>query len=169
MSDQHFGKTDALRAVAALLASSSAYDHLYFDHVFARTNWNLFHAHNALEAMELLRDNVVGVVVADERVEPGGWKRLLEAVQGSEYAPKLVVGSMLATEGLWGEVLNLGGYDVLARPFDAGEVLHSIGSAWLAWKHDLDHAGPLPPRLAPASETTRGRLSGNLVWRAASR
>jgi hypothetical protein len=35
----------------------------------------------------------------------------------------------LADERLWAEVLNLCGYDVLATPFHADEVLCSISSA----------------------------------------
>ncbi|MCW5979960.1 MAG: hypothetical protein KIT09_17900 [Bryobacteraceae bacterium] len=167
MSNNPFGDGDARRAVAAMLASSSEYDHLYFDHLFSRTNWNLFHAHNTSEAIETLASDVIPVVVADERVEPGGWRALLDVMQNSKYSPKLIVSSMLTVDGLWGDVLNMGGYDVLARPFDADEVLHSIGSAWLSWKHDLEHARPVP-RPGPAAETTPGRLSGNLIWRAVS-
>jgi hypothetical protein len=41
----------------------------------------------------------------------------------------LVVASRLADERLWAEVLNLGGHDVLAMPFDAHEVRRVMESA----------------------------------------
>jgi DNA-binding response OmpR family regulator len=47
----------------------------------------------------------------------------------SRPAPVLVVTSNVADESLWAEVLNLGGYDVLAQPFDGEEVARVIGSA----------------------------------------
>jgi hypothetical protein len=41
----------------------------------------------------------------------------------------LVVASHCADEFLWAEVLNLGGYDVLAQPFEDGDVLRVLASA----------------------------------------
>jgi DNA-binding response OmpR family regulator len=35
----------------------------------------------------------------------------------------------LADERLWAEVLNLGAYDLLAKPFDVREVLHAVTTA----------------------------------------
>lgn len=34
---------------------------------------------------------------------------------------------------LWAEALNLGGYDVLAKPFDASEVNRAVDSALRNW------------------------------------
>jgi CheY-like chemotaxis protein len=39
--------------------------------------------------------------------------------------PMLIVTSRLADDYLWAEALNLGAYDVLAKPFDASEVSSS--------------------------------------------
>jgi hypothetical protein len=44
-----------------------------------------------------------------------------------------VVASRHADENLWGEVLNLGGYDVLIKPFDCSEVTRVVGMAWRHW------------------------------------
>ena len=44
-------------------------------------------------------------------------------------APPLVVTSRLADDYLWSEVLNLGGWDVLAKPFRQQEVLYVLDSA----------------------------------------
>jgi len=41
----------------------------------------------------------------------------------------LVVTSKFPDESLWAEVLNLGGYDVLAQPFDREEVTRVVRSA----------------------------------------
>jgi DNA-binding response OmpR family regulator len=38
----------------------------------------------------------------------------------------------LADDHLWAEVLNLGGYDVLAKPFDGCELFRALSSAWWA-------------------------------------
>ena len=36
-------------------------------------------------------------------------------------------------ERLWAEALNLGAYDVLAKPYDPTEVVRSVSLAWLQW------------------------------------
>jgi len=43
--------------------------------------------------------------------------------------PPLIVVDRLADDALWAEVLNLGGYDVLVKPFDEKEVLHVLTMA----------------------------------------
>jgi DNA-binding response OmpR family regulator len=47
--------------------------------------------------------------------------------------PLLIVTSRLADERLWAEALNLGAYDVLAKPFDKREVIRTVTAAWLHW------------------------------------
>jgi DNA-binding response OmpR family regulator len=49
----------------------------------------------------------------------------------------LIVCSRLADERLWAEVLNLGGYDVLAIPFHAGEVEHTVNAACRTYRSKL--------------------------------
>ena len=46
--------------------------------------------------------------------------------------------SRLADEAFWAEVLNLGAYDVLMKPFDATEVFRVVSLAWLSWKNDRE-------------------------------
>ena len=41
---------------------------------------------------------------------------------------------MMPDDALWGEVLNLGAYDVLSKPFHRTEVTRIISLAWLYWK-----------------------------------
>jgi len=45
------------------------------------------------------------------------------------HPPQLVVASRTADDRLWAEVLNIGGYDVLAQPFDSDEVSRVIAAA----------------------------------------
>ena len=59
-------------------------------------------------------------------------------IQSLPNAPSLIVASRLADDRLWGEALNLGAWDVLAKPFDPTEVIRSLHSAWRRW-HDQIH------------------------------
>jgi hypothetical protein len=57
----------------------------------------------------------------------------LYAARSSEVQQHLVVASQLADGSLWAVVLNLGGYDVLAEPFEAAEVNRTLDSALRNW------------------------------------
>jgi DNA-binding response OmpR family regulator len=47
----------------------------------------------------------------------------------SEAPPPLIVSSCVADDRLWAEVLNLGGYDLLTKPFLAAEVSRVVRMA----------------------------------------
>jgi DNA-binding response OmpR family regulator len=63
------------------------------------------------------------VVICERSLPDGDWKDLVGKT------PRLIVTSHAADEALWAEVLNLGGYDVLAQPFDEQEVRRVVAMA----------------------------------------
>jgi DNA-binding response OmpR family regulator len=67
----------------------------------------------------------------------GTWLDILENIKHLPNTPSLIVTSRLADERLWAEVLNLGAWDVLAKPFDRSEVICSMRSAWLHSSHQV--------------------------------
>jgi DNA-binding NtrC family response regulator len=73
------------------------------------------------------------VVVCERDLAPGSWKEVLDQVTILPDPPSFIVTSRLADECLWAEALNLGAFDVLAKPFDRTEALRVIGAAWRAW------------------------------------
>lgn len=73
---------------------------------------------------------LVAAVLTEAHLPDGRtWKDVLREIQGTPNPPPLIVTDRLADEALWAEVLNLGGYDVLAKPFDEKEVLHAVTMA----------------------------------------
>jgi DNA-binding response OmpR family regulator len=70
-----------------------------------------------------LSDGASPVVICERSLSDGDWKDLLDKT------PRLIVTSRVADEALWAEVLNLGGYDVLAQPFDEFEVRRVVALA----------------------------------------
>jgi DNA-binding response OmpR family regulator len=82
-----------------------------------------------------LRKEQFPLVLCDDALP---WRDLLEGpIRALPVPPLLVVSSRLADDRLWAEALNLGAYDVLAKPFDKAEVIRVIESAWLHWHHQL--------------------------------
>ena len=55
-------------------------------------------------------------------------------VFGSPKSPLVIVTSPDADDHLWAEALNLGASDVLAKPFDRGEVTRALFIAVLNWQ-----------------------------------
>ena len=102
--------------------------------IFRRSNWVMLEVRDAQEAITLLRKMPIGVVVCQACRNHSGWKDLLQELSNLPKPPHLIVSSWDADEALWAEVLNLGGYDVLARPYDPREVVRVLSLAWLNWK-----------------------------------
>jgi hypothetical protein len=63
----------------------------------------------------------------------GDWKDVLAAGQGATREPLLIVTSLRADDRLWSEVLNLGGFDLLMKPFDKNEFSRVVEMAWRHW------------------------------------
>ena len=84
-------------------------------------------APTAHEGLAFLRRQAARIVVTERDLPDGNWRQVLDALRPLTPAPLLIVASRHADERLWAEVLNLGGYDVLSKPFDPQElsrVLH---------------------------------------------
>jgi DNA-binding response OmpR family regulator len=84
--------------------------------ILHNSSWQVQATHTFREAMEHLSRNGTPVVICESSLPDGSWKDLLYKTR------RLIVISCTADEALWAEVLNLGGYDVLAQPFDETEV-----------------------------------------------
>lgn len=115
--------------VSALLVGSYEKDRPVVHDVFRSRNWRLFEARDRRRGLECLEKNPVHVVVAESQIPDWDWQRILADLHRLTPAPQLVVTSRTADDYLWAEVLNVGGYDVLAQPLDHDEVERVIASA----------------------------------------
>ena len=80
------------------------------------------------QARSAIRSHAPRIVVCEAQVrESGNWQELLEEAQAAQSL--MLVVSRHADERLWAEVLNLGGFDVLALPFDRDELKWALSSA----------------------------------------
>jgi len=110
-------------------------DHLFLQSIVGHSTWTLFKADCCFVALAVLQQHDISVVLCEHELVPGTWLDLLGQINDMPHPPSLVVTSRLADERLWAEALNLGAWDVLAKPFDRSEVLRSVKSAWQHW-HD---------------------------------
>jgi DNA-binding NtrC family response regulator len=120
--------------VKVLLISPFDEDHQHLRGILKHSNWQQHDARTQSEAFEFLRENVTPVVICESELPDGSWQDVLSQFERIQSPPFLVVTSRKADDRLWSEALNLGAYNVLAKPLDAKEVFHVAGYAWLSWK-----------------------------------
>lgn len=144
------------RVVTVLVISPYEEDHIALRNIFSHSNWILRTARTWREAQDGLATDTAPVVVSEACLPDADWQDVFTGLESAPGRPLLVVTSRLADERLWGEVLNLGGYDVLMKPFDHTEVVRVLGLAWLNWRNSRDTAerkapaGAALPKLAAA-------------------
>src|ERR1035437_6736622 len=123
--------------LAVLSVSPLDEDHSSLQAVIGHSTWRIFTAHDLLSTLALLRQHEVSVVLCERELLPGTWIDVLEHIKALPQAPSLIVTSRLADDYLWAEALNLGAWDVLAKPFDRTEVIRSVKSAWQHWRDQI--------------------------------
>lgn len=82
------------------------------------------------EADDLLRSEpAVGLVLTDLVLPDGSWCDVLSRARDLQPEAEVVVCARLADERLWTEVLDAGGFDVLAEPYQDLEVERIVARA----------------------------------------
>jgi DNA-binding response OmpR family regulator len=129
---------------SVLVVSPFADNLLSLKTALSQSNCTLCVANGAAEAKQILRHTPVPVILCESELPDGSWKDLSDAVAGFQNPPLMIVTSRLADEYLWAEVLNLGGYDVLAQPFNSLEVIRVMSMAWRRWQDERKKSGGAP-------------------------
>ena len=95
--------------------------------------WRTQEAHGYREAiLQLCRENAP-VIVCASKLPDGAWEDILSATATQTVRPRIIVVSRSADERLWVDVLNSGGFDVLASPYQEREIRRCIELACRAW------------------------------------
>lgn len=122
-------------------------DHFWLQQIIRYSNWDLYKADRVASALAVLRKHEVGVILSESDLPPHSWTDMLDVIHHLQDAPALIVTSRLADDQLWVEALNLGAYDVLAKPFNQDDVLRSVSLAWLNWQVRHEIATGASPRM----------------------
>jgi hypothetical protein len=159
MKNSHGGVTAGTRIATVLSVSPNAEDGVSLERIFnesdstldTNSEWNLIVSPTLVLSFYVLREQSIPIVLCEDDMLPGTWREMLEHTAVLPDPPLLIVTSRLADERLWAEALNLGAYDVLAKPFDATEVVRILSLAWQHWqdRHKL-HADRTKQRMALA-------------------
>lgn len=156
-----------LTQITVLSVGPHELDHACLSEIFAEAHWTLCpQSHWTLKttpslssALSILRNEKIPLVICENNLETETWRDLWGELANMPDPPTLIVTSRLADERLWAEALNLGAHDVLAKPFDSGEVVRTLSQAWL--RRVNRYAGrkhPSQPAISPqlALDATAG-------------
>ncbi len=90
---------------------------------------SLAHARDLRQARNMLPDRRFSVVLTEAVLPDGWWTDVLETAREVAPGTEVIVTDPLADASTWAEVLNLGGYDMLAQPFYEPEVQRILSNA----------------------------------------
>ena len=138
--------------ITVLSVSPIRDDHDILERLLNRENWRIQRADSLASGVAKLRQNRAPVVISEEDLLPGTWREMWAEAARSPGPPTLIVTSQVPAESLWAEALNIGAYDVLAKPFDAIEVTRVVTLAWLNWKHQHEIGSCLRKRAMAAQQ-----------------
>ena len=99
-----------------------------------KSSWAVIGTATVVSALSLLWETPIPIVICDCDVLSFTWGELLDRISLLADPPLFIVTSRLADERLWAEALNLGAWDVLAKPFDAEEVKRIVSIAGQHWR-----------------------------------
>jgi DNA-binding NtrC family response regulator len=116
-----------------LCVSPNVEDCASLEHIF-KSDWTVIASATVTSALSVLREIPIPIVICDCEITPGTWGEMLDHIAFLPDPPLFIVSSRLADERLWAEALNLGAWDVLAKPFDADEAIRIIGVALQHWQ-----------------------------------
>jgi FixJ family two-component response regulator len=80
------------------------------------------------------------VVLCDRDLPGVDWRMAVQQLAGGQNRRCVILASPVVDDYLWEEVIHLGGYDVLAKPFRKRDVVQAIEFAWAAVTKSLPSA-----------------------------
>ena len=137
---EHLGKgADSRSSLMAVLPGRE--DRAALQRIIGPCRWDPQWTGTCGEAIDVFRRARPAIVICDRDLADGDWRQLWDILGRVPKPPMFIVTSRLADDALWAEVLNVGGYDLLLKPFRAEEVIRMVHSA--AMEPPLARPNPL--------------------------
>jgi DNA-binding response OmpR family regulator len=118
------------REQTLLVVSPDEEDQRLFRSTLKPDGWKIQAASSYAEALHAVKRITPAVIACEGMLPDGSWRDLLVWLDSLDSAACVIVLSRQADERLWAEVLNLGGYDLLAKPLVRSEVSRVVNMAF---------------------------------------
>ena len=109
-----------------LALSMSLDDRLLLEQLAKRRDWTLRFTHSPQEGFTLATQSHFEVVLCDRNQYGYPWREVIDRLASISPQSCILLVSPVKEDYLWRDVLQQGGYDVLARPLREPAVLHAI-------------------------------------------
>jgi DNA-binding response OmpR family regulator len=119
----------SLARTSILLVSPHSEDQATLQKILQPRGGTVARCSSVEEAATQMGNSSADLVLCESDLPDGSWKSMLATCESLPNSPRLLVVSRYADERLWAEVLNLGGYDVLLKPFEPMEVTRVVAAA----------------------------------------
>jgi DNA-binding response OmpR family regulator len=129
----HPSVEDAAKLV--LIVSSGAQDRQLLAQLLSSHACPRYWTSTVDEAAEWLSSNNARMVICDDSLPDGDWRAVWEEVRGRPHPPVFIVSASWSDARLWAEVLNVGAYDVLVKPYEKSEVSRILQHACRTFEH----------------------------------
>ncbi len=127
-----------LDAISVLLVSSRPDDHIIFVNLMRSLNCALYHACNCAEAAVILRQHPITVVVSEQALSDGNWRKVQSAGVFLPAAPEMIV--LSADCGSSAEARDGGAPDILSRPLEETLIPGAVVLGYLRWRRSVQQS-----------------------------
>lgn len=105
---------------------SADHDRRVLSGLAGKESWDVRFAESSDEASAMASRLSAPVVLFDRDWPATPWKSVMETLRSSPQKPCVILLSGVVDEYLWQEVIRRGGYDVLAKPLRAEQVIRVV-------------------------------------------
>ncbi len=117
-----------------LVISARVDDRRGLDPILNGTEWSVVDAADIVRAIDALKRSAFPIVLFDRDLAGGAWQDTLRMLRAASDRACVILLSNVSDEYLWNEVISLGGFDVLTRPFHKDQVVSMLDFAHTYWK-----------------------------------
>jgi DNA-binding response OmpR family regulator len=135
-------KAHSAESIAVLILSPCEKTRASLLSICAGHQITVYEATDFRQAVTLFNRHAPPVVICNS-----DWRDFIEIAVAARQRTSVIVTAPFADEALWAEVLNLGGFDVLAQPLDSNEVIRTVQAAFRRSETPSYH----PPAFAVAA------------------
>jgi DNA-binding NtrC family response regulator len=153
-----------LGAATALVVSPFVSDHLALRTLFSRRGWVLHSAFTFQEALHLLREEAIPVVICHRHLLDGDWRSLAAWSRQLPHPLKVIVASKTADPTLITAAEEAGAFGALFTPFDLQTAERIVLRAWTSSQDERAVSrvrGKPPSRAGSGTENTRAKHAGS--------
>jgi DNA-binding NtrC family response regulator len=112
-----------------LLASGRDEDYQTLQALLQDTKWSVARALSWDEVSWFCEGAVNPVVLVDRNFQGAHWQSTVASILGPDASTCVILVSDVSDPYLWNELVQQGGFDVLARPFERPELLRTLAFA----------------------------------------